>query len=107
MKSNAIVERVNDFVTCLDKKFYDLSAQKFVREFLTGMLISRSTLISEICRSMTTSQRIFAAMYQEFWRRLSEIDFPMAKQQQQNRALREIQEDTIIAIDLGVLLIQV
>lgn len=101
MKSNAIVERVNDFVTCLDKKFYDLPAQKFVREFLTGMLISRSTLISEICRSMTTSQRAFAAMYQKFWRRLSEIDFSMAKQQQQNRALREIQDDTIIAIDLG------
>lgn len=101
MKSNAIVERVNDFVTCLDKKFYDLPAQKFAREFLTGMLISRSTLISEICRSMTTSQKAFAAMYQKFWRRLSEIDFSMAKQQQQNRALREIQDDTIIAIDLG------
>lgn len=101
MKSNAIVERVNDFVTCLDKKFYDLPAQKFAREFLTGMLISRSTLISEICRSMTTSQKAFAAMYQKFWRRLSEIDFSMAKQQQQNRALREIQDETIIAIDLG------
>jgi hypothetical protein len=101
MKSNAIVERVDDFVTCLDKKFYDLPAQKFAREFLTGMLISRSTLISEICRAITTSQKSFAAKYQKFWRRLSEVDFARAKEQQQNRALREIQDDTIVAIDLG------
>ncbi len=79
MKSNAIVERVNDFVTCLDKKFYDLPAQKFVREFLVGMMISRSTLISEICRSMTSNRKSFAAMYQKFWRRLSEVDFSPAK----------------------------
>ncbi len=101
LKSNAIVERVNDFVTCLDKKFYDLPAQKFVREFLVGMMISRSTLISEICRSMTSNRKSFAAMYQKFWRRLSEVDFSPAKKQQQRRALQEIQNDTIIAIDLG------
>lgn len=101
MKSNAIVERVDDFVTCLDKNFYDLPAQKFIREFLVSMMISRSTLISEICRSVTTSRKAFAARYQKFWRRLSEVDLAKAKEQQQNRAVREIQDDSIVAIDLG------
>lgn len=101
MKSDAIVERLNEFVTCLDAKIYDRPAQKFVREFLAAMLISRSTVISVICRSVTSNQKSFKALYQKFWRRLDEVNFSDAKVQQQSRALREIRDDTVIAVDLG------
>lgn len=101
MKSDAIVTKIDDFVMCLDKEIYDLPARKFVREFLAGILVARSTLISEICRSVTSNKRAFAALYQKFWRRLSEVDLTPAKLQQQNRAIREISEDTVIAIDVG------
>ena len=101
MKSEAIVEKVDQFVTCLDEKFYDLPARKFVREFLAAMLVARSTLISEIVRSVTSNRKGFAALYQRFWRRLSEVDFSRAKAQQQARAFREIKANTVIAVDLG------
>ena len=101
MKSDAIVEKIDNFVTCLDYKNYDLPAPKFLREFIPAMLVSKSTLISEICRSVTSNRRQFSALYQKFWRRLSEVDLAAAKAQQQSRALREVRDDTIIAVDLG------
>ncbi len=101
MKSEAIIEKIDNFVTCLDQDHYDLPARKFVREFLSSIMIARSTLISDICRSVTTSKKSFAALYQKFWRRLSEVNLSAAKLQQQQRALREINSDTVIAIDLG------
>ena len=61
------------------------------------MLISRSIPISEICRAITTSQKSFAAKYQKFWGRLSEVDLARAKEQLQNHALREIQDGTKVA----------
>lgn len=54
MKSDAIVEKIDDFVTCLDHSFYDLPARKFVREFLSAMLVARSTLISDIWENLKT-----------------------------------------------------
>lgn len=101
MKSNAIVDKIDDFVTCLDHKKFDLPARKFMREFLASILVARSTLISDICRSVTSNKKSFAALYQKFWRRLSEVNLAAAKMQQQGRALREIRDDTVIAIDVG------
>jgi hypothetical protein len=101
MKSNAIVTKIDDFVTCLDHSIYDLPARKFTREFLAAMLVAKSTLISEICRAVTCNKKSFAALYQKFWRRLSEVNFADAKRQQQQRAFREITDDSVIAVDLG------
>ncbi|MCX6124338.1 MAG: transposase [Proteobacteria bacterium] len=101
MKSEAIVECLDEFVICLDQKHYDRPAQKFAREFLAAMLTSKSTVVSVICRAVTTNQKSFKALYQKFWRRLDELSFSEAKKQQQSRALREIQHDTVIAVDLG------
>ncbi len=101
MKSSAMVDRINDYVQELPN-CYDRPARKFVREFFAGLLIARTTLISEISKVVgSASNRRFKSTYKRHLRRLDEVDFNAAYEQQQNRAAREITNQTIIAIDIG------
>ena len=101
MKSNAIVDRIELFIEQLSWAEYDLPARKFVRELIAGMMIARSTVVTDIVRALTSGNRGFKAGYKRICRRLGEVDLSTVKVQQQARAYREIQKDTIIAIDIG------
>ena len=101
MKSNAIVKRTNDFVNQLSTEIYDRPAVKFVREFLTGMFAAQSTVVTDIVRSLSSNNADFKKNYKRINRRLGEVDFLPAKMQQQERAFREITDETVIAIDIG------
>ena len=59
MKSVAIVDRLNCFVNSLPIKFYHRPAKKFVREFIAGMMISKSTVLTNIVRSWSTNKDDF------------------------------------------------
>ena len=101
MKSVAIVDRLNCFVNSLPCKFYDRPAKKFVREFIVGMMISKSTVLTNIVRSLSTNKDDFKPNYKRINRRLGEVDLTVAYEEQQRRAFGEISDDTVIAIDPG------
>jgi hypothetical protein len=101
MKSEAIVGRINDFVNCLPENSYDRPAQKFIREFIAGMMISQSTVLTNIARALSTTNADFKPNYKRLNRRLDEVDLTAAYEQQKGRAFAEIGSDTVIAIDLG------
>ena len=101
MKSVAIVDRLNCFVNSLPCKFYDRPAKKFVREFIAGMMISKSTVLTNIVRSLSTNKDDFKPNYKRINRRLGEVDLTVAYEEQQRRAFGEISDDTVIAIDPG------
>lgn len=101
MKSEAIVDRINDFVKCLPEKNYDRPAQKFIREFIAGMMIAQSTVLTNIARALSASNSEFKPNYKRLNRRLDEVDLSAAYDQQKGRAFAEIVDDTVIAIDLG------
>jgi hypothetical protein len=101
MKSKDIVIRIDKFVTALDSSSYSLPDRKFIREFLAGMLASRSPLLTDICRQAAGCKKKFKSTYQRIWRRSNQVDFAPAKLQQQNRALFEIRDHTVIAVDIG------
>lgn len=101
MKSNAIVDRINSFVNLLPKKTYDRPQKKFIRELIAGIFIAQSTIMTEICRALSGNNKSFKASYKRLGRRLGEVDLTPAMAAQQTRALREIQDDTVIAIDIG------
>ena len=100
MKSSMIVNRVNDFVNCLPES-YDRPAQKFVRDLVSGLMIAKSTILTNICRGLSGSNAEFRSTYKRLDRRINEVDLEAAALQQRARAIAEIQTDTIIAIDVG------
>ena len=101
MKSEAIVGRINDFVNCLPENSYDRPAQKFIREFIAGMMIAQSTVLTNIARALSSTNSEFKPNYKRLNRRLDEVDLSAAYEQQKGRAFAEISNDTVIAIDLG------
>lgn len=101
MKSESIVDRINCFVKHLPSQVYDRPAEKFVRDFLSGMIASQSTVLTNIARSLSKGAGDFKAVYKRINRRLGEVDFSPAYEQQRIRAFKEITDDTVIAIDLG------
>lgn len=101
MKSEYTVERVNKFVNLLPRKSFDRPAKKFVRELLVGIVIAQSLVVTSIARALAVSNKDFRSIYKRILRRLGEVDLAPAKEQQQERAYREIADQTIIAIDLG------
>lgn len=101
MKSDAIVNRINDFVNCLPKNSYDRPSQKFIREFIVGMMISQSTILTNIARALPTNNSDFKPNYKRLNRRLDEVDLTVAYEQQKGRAFAEIRDDTVITIDMG------
>jgi hypothetical protein len=101
MKSTGIVDRLNCFVNSLPTKSYDRPAKKFVREFLAGMMISKSTILTNIVRSLSTNKDDFKPNYKRINRRLGEVDLTAAYEEQQRRVFEEISDDTVIAIDPG------
>ncbi len=101
MKSVAIVDRLNCFVNSLPIKFYDRPAKKFVREFIAGMMISKSTVLTNIVRSLSGDNKDFKPNYKRITRRLGEVDLTVAYEGQQRRVFEEITDDTVIAIDPG------
>jgi len=101
MKSTGIVDRLNCFVNSLPTKSYDRPAKKFVREILAGMMISKSTILTNIVRSLSADNEDFKANYKRINRRLGEVDLTVGYEEQQRRAFEEISDDTVIAIDPG------
>jgi hypothetical protein len=101
MKSTGIVDRLNCFVNSLPTNSYDRPAKKFVREFIAGMMISKSTILTNIVRSLSADNEDFKANYKRINRRLGEVDLTVCYEEQQRRAFEEISDDTVIAIDPG------
>jgi hypothetical protein len=88
MKSTGIVDRLNCFVNSLPTKSYDRPAKKFVREILAGMMISKSTILTNIVRSLSADNEDFKANYKRINRRLGEVDLTVGYEEQQRRAFR-------------------
>jgi hypothetical protein len=101
MRSKAIVERVDGFVNLLPGATYDRPAKKFVRDGVFGMMESQSLVGTDIAPALSDGNREFKATYKRVIRRLGEVDLGPAMAQQQARALDEVRDDTIIAIDIG------
>ena len=101
MRSKAIVDRVGGFVNLLPKASYDRPAQKFVRDAVFGMMESQSLVVTEIARALSDGNSHFKANYKRVIRRLGEVNLEPAMMQQQARALDEVSDDTIVAIDIG------
>lgn len=101
MKSTAIVDRINEYIQQLPSS-YDRPARKFVRDLLGGILTSKSTILSDIARAIAgNSSRQFRAVNKRICRRLDEVELEEAYSQQSSRAIREISDDTVIAVDIG------
>ncbi|MCX6123708.1 MAG: hypothetical protein NTV34_03005, partial [Proteobacteria bacterium] len=69
-----IAGRINHFLNCLPEKSYDRPAQKFIREFMPGMMISQSTVLTNIARALSTTNAEFKPNYMRLNRRLDEVE---------------------------------
>lgn len=64
-------------------------------------MISKSIVLANIVRSLSTNKDDFKPSYKQINRRLGEVDLTVAYEEQQRRAFEEISDDTVIAIDPG------
>jgi Transposase DDE domain len=65
------------------------------------LVAARSTVLAEVARAVCSSAGDFSATYKKLYRRLSEVDLRAAMEQLQARALRELTDEHIIALDIG------
>jgi hypothetical protein len=65
------------------------------------MIISKSTVLSNAVRSLSTNKDDFKPNSKRINRRLREVDLIVGHEEQQRRAFEEISDDTVIAIDPG------
>ncbi|NJM55656.1 MAG: hypothetical protein HC841_06885 [Verrucomicrobiae bacterium] len=63
--------------------------------------MSQSLVVTDIARALSSGNQDFKANYKRLGRRLGEVDLGPAMAQQQARALDEVSDDTIVAIDIG------